>query len=520
MNRFCIVVTLLLIAGCRPASEASRESALDCGSFTIEVLDAATGRGVPLVELRTTNDIRLYTDSNGIIAFREPGLMGRKVFVYVSSPGYDFPADGFGSKGRALDVVAGKSAKLEINRVNIAERLYRVTGQGIYRDSLLVGRGVPTKQPALNGSVMGQDSVYGVPYRGRVYWFWGDTNRPNHPLGNYAMSGATSRLPKDGGLDPSRGIDLDYFTDARGFSREMAPMQEPGLVWVDGVAVVQDTARNRARMVGSYQRLKKLGQVLERGIVAYDDATETFKPLRTLPLDARIYPRGHSLNVKVDGVDYVYFAHPYPLLRVRADWDHAIDPPAYEAFTCLKAGSRFTADKPALDRDADGKLVYAWKRNTDPVGPAEQASLIKSGAIEAGEGWINLVDVETNGPVNAHNGTVAWNAYRKRYVMIFTQIGGKQSNLGEVWYSEADAPQGPWRQARKIASHPDYSFYNPCHHPFFDQVAGRVIYFEGTYTAAFSSARQATPRYDYNQLMYRLDLSDPRLRLPAHADQP
>ena len=41
--------------------------------FAIEVVDAATGRGVPLVELRTVNDIRYYTDSNGLAAFDEPG---------------------------------------------------------------------------------------------------------------------------------------------------------------------------------------------------------------------------------------------------------------------------------------------------------------------------------------------------------------------------------------------------------------------------------------------------------------
>ncbi len=40
---------------------------------------------------------------------------------------------------------------------------------------------------------------------------------------------------------------------------------------------------------------------------------------------------------------------------------------------------------------------------------------------------------------------------------------------------------------------------------------GRLIYFEGTYTQTFSGNPVATPRYDYNQIMYRLDLADPRL---------
>src|SRR5262245_23779649 len=44
--------------------------------FTITVVDEQTGRGVPLVELRTVHQVAYYTDSNGIVAFREPGLMG------------------------------------------------------------------------------------------------------------------------------------------------------------------------------------------------------------------------------------------------------------------------------------------------------------------------------------------------------------------------------------------------------------------------------------------------------------
>jgi len=32
--------------------------------FKITVIDDKTGRGVPLVELRTTNQLRYYTDSN------------------------------------------------------------------------------------------------------------------------------------------------------------------------------------------------------------------------------------------------------------------------------------------------------------------------------------------------------------------------------------------------------------------------------------------------------------------------
>lgn len=55
-------------------------------------------------------------------------------------------------------------------------------------------------------------------------------------------------------------------------------------------------------------------------------------------------------------------------------------------------------------------------------------------------------------------------------------------------------------------------FYNPVHHPVFDQEGGRLIYLEGTYANTFSGNPDATPRYDYNQIMYRLALDDPKLK--------
>ena len=121
--------------------------------FCIKVVDDATGRGVPLVELKTVSGIRYYTDSAGVVAFEEPGLMGQKVFFHVKSHGYEYPKDGFGYRGARLKVEPGGEATLKIKRNNIAERLYRVTGAGIYRDSLLVGRRGPCRSdsPLLNG---------------------------------------------------------------------------------------------------------------------------------------------------------------------------------------------------------------------------------------------------------------------------------------------------------------------------------------------------------------------------------
>jgi hypothetical protein len=497
------------------AANAGSEDVKDY--FKITVVDAETRRGVPLVELRTTNEIRYVTDSNGIVAFYEPGLMDQTVFFSLISHGYAFPKDGFGYPGVALKTTRGGSAVVKIPRVNIAERLYRITGEGIYRDSLLVGMPAPLRQPLLNGQVMGQDTVEVVPYRGRLYWFWGDTSRPSYPLGNFHTSGATSLLPGKGGLDPDLGIDLTYFVDANGFSRGMLPRSEPGPVWIGGLITVQDE-NGRERLITNYARIKSLGEVLERGLAVFNDTKEIFEPVLSLDRDSPQCPLGHPFHALLQGKDYIYSSltasEPYPCVRVPADLKHLRDPHAYETFTCLTAGCRYEKAESQLDRSPEGKLRYGWKAATAPIGGKEQQELIKAGKLKPEEALLQLRDVETGKPLQPHGGSVYWNAYRRKWVMICEQFGGT-SLLGEIWFAEADTPVGPWVYAKKVVTHHNMSFYNPTQHPFFDQEGGRRLYFEGTYTVSFTNNPDPTPRYEYNQILYRLSLDDPRLALPA-----
>ena len=456
--------------------------------FAITVVDEQTGRGVPLVELETTNNIRFVTDSQGIVAFEEPGLMGQTVFFSVRSHGYEFPKDGFGFRGKALEVTEGGQARLTIKRGNLAERLYRVTGAGIYRDSLLAGRTVPIREPILNAKVLGSDSVVNAVYRGKVRWFWGDTNRPAYPLGNFQVTGALSALPSQRGLDPEAGIELTYFADEKGFARGMATVPGEGPTWIFGLVVLRD-AEGRERMFAHYVKVRGFLDVYEHGMVEYDDARDRFEKRAKFPLDAPVRPGGQTFLHRHKGEEYVYFAFPYPLLRVRAHAEALLDLSQYEAFTCLAEGSRL--DQPKVDRDAEGKPRYAWKRNTPRVGPAEQAKLIKQGVLKPEEVLIFLRDVTTGKTVQAHTGSVYWNDYRKRWVMITVQTGGDTSFLGEVWFAEADAPNGPWVYARKVVSHDKYSFYNPKQHPMFDKDGGRSLFFEGTYTTHVLGERRS-----------------------------
>ena len=140
--------------------------------------------------------------------------------------------------------------------------------------------------------------------------------------------------------------------------------------------------------------------------------------------------------------------------------------------------------------------------------------LIAEKRINAGESPVHLIDIETGKPVLTQHGSVYWNYHRQRWVMVISQSFGS-SMLGEIWFAEASRPEGPWVYARKIVTHDDYSFYNPKQHPYFAKDGGRTLFFEATYTSSFSGNEHPTPLYDYNQIMYRLQLDDPRLNLPV-----
>lgn len=481
--------------------------------FEIRVLDDETGRGVPLVELRTVANVRYYTDSAGRAAIDDPVLMGRTAYFFVASHGYEYPADGFGNRGKQIELKPGGAAQLRIHRLNIAQRLYRLTGEGIYRDSVLLGYSPPIREPLLDAQVSGQDSALTIAYRGKVRWFFGDTMRPSYPLGQYWTSGATSRLPQNGGLDPSAGVNLSYFTDDRGFSRAMLP-REKGPSWLDALMVVKDE-RGQDRMLARCSLMKRLGKCIGRKLVAWNDQTHAFDYLQDIPLDAKLSPSGHPIQVKTEGDNWIYFGDCCPDVRVKDDWKSVRNLDEYEAFTCLAPGERADATHPKLDRDAAGKLIWSWKKNTAAPTRRQLRRWVEGGEIKPEELWFNPIDVRTRKPVTLDRGSVSYNAFRRKWIMIGGQIGGGSSYLGEIYYSEADQPQGPWGWAVKIVTHDHYSFYNPVQHPFFAQGGGRTIYFEGTYSQTFSRAATPTPRYDYNQIMYSLDLSDPRLKLPG-----
>jgi hypothetical protein len=501
MRSILIVITLLTFTRVAVADETRRP-------FEIRVLDQETGRGVPLVELETVHNVRYITDSAGRIAYDEPGHDGETIYFEIHAHGYRVPKDGFGFPGVRFDVKPGGKGEVKLERVNLAERLYRITGQDIYRDTVLLGEKAPIREPYGAGKVSGQDSVLGVPYRGKLFWFWGDTNRLSYPLGLFRTAGATSELPANGGLDPAVGIDLTYFTGKDGFARNMIEVKDQkGVVWMFGITTVPDD-EGRERLVGHYARREGLGKVFEQGIAIYNDERELFEPASAIPVeDEWRFLHDHPAKVEESGTTWLMSGTPFPVTRVKASLAEVLKPESYQGWSCVdpKTGE--------LERDDAGKLKWGW-RSGPPVTQKDEVGWLKAKKVKPEELWFLPEDSSKSGRrLTPHTGGVQWNAHRRKWVMIASEISMEKespSMLGEIWYSEADSPQGPFRKAVKVLSHDKQSFYNPCHHPFFDADGGRTIYFEGTYTNSFTNAAP-TQRYNYNQMMYRLDLAHPEL---------
>ena len=480
--------------------------------FVIRVVDESTGRGVPLVELKTTANVLYYTDNAGIVAFNEPGLMNRRVWFWVQSHGYEHAADGFGYRGEALQTIPGTTATVKIKRINIAERLYRTTGAGLYRDSLLAGLPTPIQHPDIQANIIGMDSTQNIVWNGSVFWVWGDTGRTAYPLGNFHGTAATSELPSRGGLDPDVGVDYHFYTKGD-FVKGICPLPEPGPVWLGGFMQVEDPSGKPA-MVCGMSRMKDLGTRMEIGMVVWSETAEQFYRGVPFDLDRPLEANGHPMLVRSDGELWYYLCAPFPYIRVRARWDDVMNQRAYESFTMLPAGEKADGNKTKIERGDDGRARYAWKADTGLAAGLPLFGLIQAGKLSREEAWPALSDIDGGTPVLMHGGNLAWNAYRNRWSMVGVQQLGT-SFLGEVWYAEADTPLGPWGYAKKIVTHDTYTFYNPKQHPYFAREDGRIVYFEGTYSFTFSGNKVATPWYDYNPVMYKLDLADARLALPV-----
>lgn len=469
--------------------------------FGLRIVDKVSKRGVPLVRVVNAEGEEFWSDNQGFVAFDDTTLIGKNLNLKLSSDGYE-------SSEASLTASKGQVETLEITRRNIAERLYRSTGAGSYRDSVLLGFKTPVAKPHVDGLVSGQDTLNAIIYKSKIFWIWQDTGRISYMLGNFGNSGAIADLPSKGNISQDLGINRTYFVDNEGFSRPMTPNFEPtsAPTWM-GSLVALPNAAGEEKMYGQYGKATGHADIGKRGWGVYDDASNTFKDVihfaKAEYLPGQILtPWGDPEKVNHAGKDYLYFG----AMRVPATVEALLNIDAYETY------SPYSPKTKTLLRNADGSLAYQWQKNAYPVVLDE---LQKAGV--APEDILHEMSFrDKNGDsVVLAAGTLEknWNSFRKRYIGTIQQKLGT-SLLGESWIAEADTPIGPWNFATKIISHDRYTFYNLQQHPFYDREGGRLIYVHGTYTNFFTS-EPATPRYDYNQVLYRIDLADPRMQMPV-----
>ena len=517
------------------------------------------------------------------MAFDEPGLLGRDIYFVVRSDGYKvlptqpgamLPGTPTSEPGILLSTRSGYQATILLNRTQHAQRMYRLTGGGLYRDTLLVGGTAPIIEPLLSSAgVLGQDSLMAAPYKGRVFWFFGDTECPAGPrdtdcqhYGRFT-TGATSPLAaKPNGTDPPS---LSYFSSSNasdpggmapngqpnatllkvwnpgafGHPRPMlaGPERDPRFdlsTWVGSLTVLRDPSTDEERMYLTYV-CPTGGPDTIYGLARWDDVTEAF---RALPGAARRmrYSGAQAAQRTQPAVDgaYVYYASPFAMARAPATFEGIEESSAYEYYTPCAAVDAGGCAAPA-GRALNGS-AWGWKRaNLDGkpggvayFGPAEEAAMIKAGALAPAAARMRVVDAATAKPIGGvlSRGSVNWNAFRGVYVLIADRTDDTEtdrtSRFGEIFYCEAAAITGPWRDCHKVVTHEatGTSCYNPLQLPWLDEGGGRTVYLACTFTSMSSSksGKQdractfdgyggvdcaiAVPRYEYNNLVFRLDV--------------
>lgn len=421
----------------------------------IEIVDKENGWPVPLVELRSVHDTIHVSDNLGLIALDDPDLLGREVFFHVKGHGYGVPKDGFGYEGVRATLKPGGTFKIELERRNVAKRLGRLTGAGLFAEGEKLGIA-----PLLPESgIVGCDSVLTISTSDTLFFLWGDTMVPGYPLGIYHSAAATTPRQPLKNFEPPLAMPYNFFRNKESKPRGVAELPGDGPTWLGGMVAFPNN-----RIGATYSKIHNHLDEYEVGLCVWDAATKSFTGEKVLWKSADgakpLIPRGHPVRWQdEEGKRWILFGDPFPLARCPDDFESWKNP-------------------------------STWEKIPRPAHPKS---------------------AQDGAEIEPHRGSIAWNSYRKKWITIFTQNFGKPSALGEIWYAEAESPMGPWGPAIKVLTHDNYTFYNPRIQVDLTPADAPFIVFEGTYTAEFANHARPTPRYNYNQILYRLDLDDPGL---------
>lgn len=436
-------------------------STLHAAPFSIQVVDRSNGQPVPMVELRTTHELLFVTDNHGLAAIDAPELQNQEIYLHLSSHGYELKPDGFGFRGVRVTPKPDASHRIEIDRLSIAQRIGRLTGAGRFAEGEKLG--IPA--PAPETGVFGCDSVLLTRHNDRLFWLWGDTTLPHYPLGVFHSTAATTPLNPLPSPKPPLAIRFELFRDQKGSPRGVSNFPGPGPTWLSGMISIPD-ANQKNQLVATYAKIENSLDTYQSGLCHWDETAESFRIHRTLwnkgDGPQPNLPTGHPLIWKQPGKpDTLLFGDPFPTLSMPATFEAWSDP-------------------------------STWQKLTPP----------------------KEINTSEDTTITPHRGSICWHPHRKKWLTVFTQLDGKPSHLGEIWFAQADSPLGPWSKAVKILTHNNQTFYNPRIHPELIPENADYLLFEGTFTTTFADRAIPLPRYNYNQILYRLDLTDPRLPQP------
>ncbi|MBK1832839.1 hypothetical protein JIN78_02095 [Roseibacillus ishigakijimensis] len=431
----------------------------------IEVVDESNDWPVPLVTLRTTHEVEFVTDNAGRVAFDLPELMGQEVWMSVEGHGYQVAADAFGYRGVKITPTPGGEIQIPVQRQNLAKRLGRLTGAGLFAESQQLGHELTWPE----SGVLGCDTVQTARLGDRLWWSWGDTTLANHPLGLFHITAATTPLRALDRYEPPLRLTFSHYRDGQGRVREVARMPGEGPTWIAGATTLVDR-KGQEQLVACYSKIEPPLSSYEVGLCVWNEEKARFVQQKVLWNQAKdggsrpsLLPEGHPVSwTDEEGKEWMLFGDPFPRLKCPATFESWLDPAQWVALE------------------------------------AQQTVPARTGGRE----------------IRPHRGSLIWSPYREKWVTLFTEFGGESSPLGEVWYAEAGTPFGPWEGAVPVLSHANYTFYNPKIHPELTAPEASFLLFEGTYTQTFADNPIPTPRYDYNQVLYRLDLADVAPRLP------
>ena len=131
----------------------------------IRVIDESNDWPVPLVELKTTHNVRFVSDNAGMIAFDLPELMNTETWFHVEGHGYSVKKDGFGYSGVRLVPRPNETLTVKVRRQLPAKRLGRITGGGLFAESQKLGEMTDWTEQR----ILGCDSVQNAVHGGKLF---------------------------------------------------------------------------------------------------------------------------------------------------------------------------------------------------------------------------------------------------------------------------------------------------------------------------------------------------------------